>query len=497
MTCVGVVLLALAAPLVKGAAPVQAPVPQAPQASTPGAAPAEPVQPGTDKDGLPDPIHDTSLVLFPGGIIWQTALAAPPAFAPAFDGDAAFVILEDGSLVAISTMTGAVAWSVSASAVHPPAAGHGLVAGVGHGEVWARDAASGGPRWQAAAEGSAALSPLVTSAGVIVATEQGGLTCYGLTDGTVAWRAALGGSPTVLAAGAGDGLLAGFADGRVVAVTVAGGRVVWTRALRGRILTLTAIDRRVYAGSDDNFLYVLDARKGGFEWKWRTGGDLTGTVAVTDRRLSYASMDSMLRAHNRGNGHLVWKRGLPSRPVGGPVMLHDRLVLADVAFDLRSYRLSDGSPLDSFTLDDRLIHPPRLAPEAPGLPARLVVLTAGGLFTALGRGVDGAVVAMTDLPGVEILAERPIDWIMDPPLDPVLRILAALIPQDVLFPLDARYSDPPLRPLATIPGVRVPPEVLLPLRLRITDPPIVPLTVLPGRSVPPETLPGVPRRAAH
>lgn len=488
-------LLALATPLVSGAPRVQAQAPQAPHAPAPG--PAQPGPSATDKDALPDPILDTSLVLFPGGIIWQTTLASPPAFPPAFGGDAAFAILEDGSLVALSTITGAVAWSVPASALHPPAAGHGLVAGAADGEVWARDTTSGESRWHTTTTEIPALSPVVTSAGVIVATDQGGLTCYRINDGTVAWRVALGGTPSVLAVGVGDVLLAGFADGRVVAVSAANGHPVWTRTLRGRILTLTAIDRRVYVGSDDNFLYVLDARKGGQEWKWRTGGDLTGTVAATDRRLSYASLDSLLRAHNRGNGHLVWKRGLPSRPLGGPVVLHDRLVLADVAFDLRSYRLSDGSPLDSCTLEDRFIHPPRLAPEAPGLPARLVVLTAGGLFTALGRGVDGAVVAMTDLPGVEMLAERPIDWVMDPPLDPVLRILAALIPVDVLFPLDARFSDPPLRPLAAIPGVRVPAEVLLPLRLRITDPPVVPLTVLPGRTVPPETLPGIPRRAAH
>lgn len=466
-----------------------------PAAGAPPGADALPQSPpASAKDVEPDPTLDTSLVMFPGGIIWQTRLPAPPAFTPAFDGDCAYVILEDGTLVALSVITGAVVWSVPESATQPPGAGHGTVAGVGEDAVWARDATSGAQLWRAGLDRRPALPPLVTRSGIVVAAVDGTLACFRTADGAQTWRLDLGGTPTVLAPGVDGILLAGVADGRVVAVSADRGSQAWTRSLRGRVLTITAVDRRVYVGSDDNFLYVLDAKKGGQEWKWRTGGDPTGAVAVTDKRLSYASLDSMLRTHNRGNGHLVWKRGIPSRPVGGPVILHDRLVEADVAFDLRAYRLTDGSPVGSYSVGDRIMHPPRLAPEVPGVPARLILMTAGGEFTALGRGVDGAIVPMIDLPGVEVLAERPVDWMWDPPIAPLLGILAVLLPPDALFPPDLRFSDPPLRPLGIIPGRTVPPEVLLPLRLRITDPPLVPLLVIPGRTVPPEVLPGAARR---
>jgi hypothetical protein len=198
----------------------------------------------------------------------------------------------------------------------------------------------------------------------------------------------------------------GFADGRVSLFAGESGAVLWTRTVGGPVLALTVSETRVIAGSSNNMVYVLDAKKNGKQrWKWRTGGDPVGDTAFDGKRLYYLAYDNSLRAHNVRNGHLAWTRILQSRPVGGPVVIGDRVVVAGVTPQLRAFRMKDGSPDGVVGVPGRLINRPQLIAAHGDLPAMLVVVTGGGLVQAIGQTVEPPLVPLERLPGNRLIPE--------------------------------------------------------------------------------------------
>jgi outer membrane protein assembly factor BamB len=340
--------------------------------------------------------QDASLVTFPGGVVWQAALPAPPAFAPAFDPARVFVLLRDGSVTAIDHQTGAPVWTQPQASTVPPAAGAGIVAGADGPRVWARDAASGSVRWLQTLEHPVVTQPLIAGDAVFVPTEAGVVACLQVADGAVRWRQPLGTRPTAAPDADGQRVFTGLLDGRVVALDLRTGAPGWTRALRGKILTVSVVDDRVLAGSNDNFAYLLATKDGDQQWKWRTGGDVIGAAVADARRLYYVSLSNTLLAHNRRNGHLAWKRGLPSRPAGGPVWIGDRVVVAGVAPELRAFKVEDGSPSGTVGVPGRILHRPYLAEASGEVPARLVLVTGGGQVLAIGQTVEPPLVPMEE-----------------------------------------------------------------------------------------------------
>ncbi len=354
---------------------------------------------------VPAAAQEASLVTFPGGVVWQTQLPAAPAFPPAFDATRAFIALKDGTLAAVGLDTGVVTWSLAQAASVPPAAGGGLVAGADGATVWVRDAATGAPRWQRTLDHPAVTQVLVTAEAVVVATEGGIVVSLLAADGAERWRQPLGTRPTAVPVSDDRLVFAGLLDGRVVALDARAGTPAWTRALRGKILTLSLFDDRLLAGSNDNFAYILAAKDGDQKWKWRTGGDVIGTAIADARRLYYVSLSNTLLAHNRRNGHLAWKRGLPSRPAGGPVWIGDRVVVAGVAPELRAFKVEDGSPSGTVGVPGRILHRPHLAEAAGDVPARLVIVTGGGHVLALGQTVEPPLVPMEEPFGRKLAPE--------------------------------------------------------------------------------------------
>jgi outer membrane protein assembly factor BamB len=448
--------------------------------------------PGRDGKPVPDPRTDLSLVLFPGDPIWVTILPSTPAFAPAFDGESAYALLRDETLVSLSTVSGAVNWTAVELGSLPPVAAGGLVAGVTGQEVWLRDGASGSLRWRRALDSAPVVAPEVVESGVVLALQNGDVVCLRRSDGGTLWTAKTGAAPPVMTSAPQGPVVVGQSDGTLLAFSAANGEPLWSRKLGGRVLTLSAVDARVYAGTVTNLLFAIDLRRGDEHWRWRTGGDPSGPVAARDNRLAEVAMDSTLRLHNRRTGSLLWKQAIPSRPLGGPVFLHDRIVQADISFDLRGYDVRTGAAAGVYKVGDRLIHQPHVAPTTSGVPARLVLLTWSGLFLAVGRPADGVKIPLGELPGTLLAPETAADCIVDPALASLRSVLVWLLPPSLIYPIDLSYDDPPVEPMATVPGKSVPPEILLPLRLRYTDPFLVPMREPFGRPMPREVLPGRP-----
>ena len=344
-------------------------------------------------------------VAFPGGAIWQFALAAPPAQLPACDDARLYIVLRDGTLVALDHATGLPAWSASRNATVAPLSMGPFLVGASGATAWALDAASGTRRWEQDLGAVAILAPISTNSGPLFLTGANDAVLLASEDGHEIWRQPLSGRATSSAAGASGRAWVGIDDGRVLAMQTSNGAIQWTRTLQGAALVMTPLGDRLLVGSADNFLYALREKDGGTAWRWRTGGDVVGAATADARRVYFVSLDATLRAIDRRHGDLRWQRPLAARPIGGPVFAGDVLVVAGMSPELRGYKTSDGGPAGSALLPGRALYGPLMAAARGSVPARLLIMTASGQVLAIGQTVEPRLVPLEFLPGTPLQPE--------------------------------------------------------------------------------------------
>ncbi|MBP1633683.1 MAG: afsK [Acidobacteria bacterium] len=359
-------LLALCLPVLAAAQGVPPAVPVGPPAQPPPGA-AAPAQP--------------ALTLYSA---WSTELPAAPSGPPAFDAQYGFVPLRNGELAAVALDRGTLAWAapVEARAV---AAGIGLVFLAGAESIEARAAATGARGWAYAA--GEALAPVLFFDGgwLLAATAAGDALMLNAQSGALLWRQPLGAALGRQAVMTGDRVYLLLDDGRVTARRLADGSMIWERKLGGRPTALRALDDRVFVGAEDKYLYCLDASDGDQHWRWRAGGGVTGTPAVDAGRLYFVAFDNVLRALNRGNGHLRWMRPLGFRPSDGPVLLGELLLVPTVSPDLALFRADTGAPAGKVSAGAEPAAAPHVLPgAATAADMVLLVVTREGSIERLG-----------------------------------------------------------------------------------------------------------------
>jgi outer membrane protein assembly factor BamB len=206
----------------------------------------------------------------------------------------------------------------------------------------------------------------------------------------VIWRRSLGAKLHAAPALAADRVYAPLEDGRVVALNVATGEPQWERKLGGPANDMLALDDRVYVGSDDNFLYCLEAPKGVVAWRWRTGGDVIGLPVIDEHRVYFVSRDNVLRGLDRHSGSQRWKRALTGRPTRGPVRVGDVLLVSGLSSKVNGFAMGDGNPAGDITVNGELSAPP-YALTIDALPQVVVVardLAKGIQMVAVRRNVE-------------------------------------------------------------------------------------------------------------
>src|SRR4051812_48121061 len=229
------------------------------------------------------------LSLFPARTAWTLTLSGPLNAAPAFAAARAYVPIasDDPHLAAIDLATGQQLWVVKANVRTRPAVGDGLVFVVEPDALTALHESDGSRVWRLPLP-EPLSQPLVWDNGwLIAAAESGAISAFRASDGHLVWRHDVGSplrAPPSLAA---DSVYLPAADGRVLALRIDTGSPVWERRLGEPPNDLLALDDRVYVGSQDNFFYCLDTRTGVVDWRFPTGGDVTGLPVVDDRRVYF------------------------------------------------------------------------------------------------------------------------------------------------------------------------------------------------------------------
>jgi outer membrane protein assembly factor BamB len=378
-------------------APASAQAPARPSAQS---ARATAVTPGT-----------ATLPLFPLRLRWSAELEGPPSAGIATDDSRVFVPLATGGLIAVGVDTATVAWKADVSTTVRPAVADGHVYVVGADAVHALDVTSGQAVWRVPLQGSVSAPLAARSGWVIAALDTGEVLALRGADGTEVWRQQLAAPVVAPPAIDGDRLYLPGADGTVRALSVESGTATWTQTLGGSIVTIAPLGGRVYVGSTDNYFYCLDDKQGRVRWRWRAGSDPVGAAIADEERVYFTSMDTVVRALDRGHGAQRWRQPLPWRPRTGPLRVGNTLVAAGIAVDLRGFAMDTGKQVGEYALTENRLE---VLEGSPVVIARatlpgdfLVAAIADGRLVALEHvfGLPGR--PLTDVPGERVALTPP------------------------------------------------------------------------------------------
>lgn len=335
---------------------------------------------------------------------WLVAFDAPPAAAPTYDAGTAYVPLRDGALVAVDLERGAVRWRRELATSIAPASGEGLVFVAADGRVEALASSSGSARWRTPLPGR--LVTVTWDTGwLLCSTEGGDFAALRASDGELVWRATLGKALVAPPAAALDRVYLALDGAEIVSLNLATGEKGWTRTLSGRITGISAVDRQLIVGTTDNAVFSLDLESGRQRWRWRVGGDASGTATSDERHIYFVARDNVLRAVARGGGSLRWTAELSARPLGGP-QVFEGLVFVPLATSIAVFDPATGKPLATIPASGELSTAPHLRPQARPTGARLVAMTRDGRLQGFGERFEAPPAALETLPGATVPPEE-------------------------------------------------------------------------------------------
>lgn len=95
--------------------------------------------------------------------------------------------------------------------------------------------------------------------------------------------------------------------------------LLWNFKTKGPSKSSAAISGgRVFIGSDDQYLYCLNAATGKKNWEFKTGGEVESSPLVLADRVFVGSNDGMLYAVDAASGKQIWKFTTENKIPGAP-----------------------------------------------------------------------------------------------------------------------------------------------------------------------------------
>ena len=356
-----------------------------------------------------DPVVTPPATVFPAQLVWSLPLNSELTAPPAFDGTRGFFAIDGDRLVAYDLTSGTQLWMIIAAVRHAPAVGNGLVFTLESSSIVARRQQDAAELWRTALA-EAPSAPLTWANGWLVAgTVSGTVLALRAADGGAIWQVGLEAPLRAPAAIGPDRVYLPLADGHVRALQLTDGKVSWARRLGDVPNEITALDRRLFVGSNDNHLYALDAESGEVAWRWPTGADVIGRPVVADGRVLFVSLDNNLRALDQGSGAQRWMRLLPLRPTRGPTLGGEAVFVSGVSRTVHAYRIGDGQPLSDLTAPAQVASAPAFIGAGVLLRPFLIVATrdiaTGATVAAYGRSLEPPTVPLST--ASDLIAKMP------------------------------------------------------------------------------------------
>lgn len=357
---------------------------------------ALPVSPATAD--TPPLVDAERQFLFPLLVDYSIRLPDAPTTWPAYDDTRAFVATRADQILAVSLATGDILWSVEEKSAWPLVVGRDVLYSLDDDTLDAFRPDDGERLWTTRLD-TVVTSSLLWDAGWLAV-------CAGDTAivlrgdiGHELWRRPLGARCSTRPTIAGAHLVISLEDGRLAVLGLTDGTPIWEQRLGGPVTEALSLGDMVYAGSHDNYFYALSAVTGRILWRWRTGADIVGDPLVDRTHVYFGSLDNVVRALDRRHGGQRWRQALPIRPLWGPQVLDEIVVVSGLGPELRGYRAGTGEAAGFFVAPSELAAPPHLADADLASDRRVYVLTRDGDFLSLLHRIDPLIEPLEVLPG--------------------------------------------------------------------------------------------------
>jgi outer membrane protein assembly factor BamB len=296
--------------------------------------------------GTPVPVPQA-----PTSIAWTIDFPAAPIASPLLAGELVFVAHLPGIVTAYRQSDGHQLWRVPLNPQQPPAT-DGKLLFVASGEaIHAVRATDGSEAWRVPA--GTLTAPLLAKDGWIIAASEGKLTARRATDGSTVW-AVDSGVQRAAAAISGDILYVPLVDGRVVAHDLTNGQVKWERWFGGSPGEPLIVGDDIFVGTGDKRFYCLDAISGDTKWLWKVGAQIRGRASSDGESVFFTALDHLVRSHDRRNGELRWQKGVPFRPLTGPMAAGGAVFVVGPDAEIRVMLAKNGDSVAGIGLPTRL-----------------------------------------------------------------------------------------------------------------------------------------------
>ena len=279
---------------------------------------------------------------------------------PAGFKDLAFVGSYDNNVWAVKIESGELAWKfpTRGGVASTPAlddAGRVLIIGSEDNNVYAVDARTGRSIWNAPTKGRVRSSARIAHDHVFVGSDDGKLYALSMTSGRQLWAYDMGGPIRSRPYVTNDSIYVASDSGEIACLSLSGQRK-WSYRTKRSIIASPVLDPDgiCYIGSQDGFMYALDAGNGFVLWRYRTNGAIVASAVVHGGFVYFGSADSVVYCLQTDSSRERWKFSA-SKAIVAQVALHKDFVLAastdevlyclDIETGRERWRYKAGGPI--------------------------------------------------------------------------------------------------------------------------------------------------------
>jgi len=271
---------------------------------------------------------------------------------PAVQDLMVFVGSSDGNLYALYAYNGKVAWSfqTGGEVYSPTLANSKVYFGSADGSVYCLNQENGENLWSFSTGDAVRSSPLILNDRVFVTSTDNFLYVLDASDGTLILKKGFGAMITSSPAAYENSVFVTTWDGEVYATDVQTFLTLWAKQLTAQgmlenytiVTTPTVGEGILYVGSNNRYLYALDASSGDILWSF-SAGDKVSDPATDNYRVYFGTHSGVFYALNAETGENLWSFDAGNQILSAPVITENGVIVGNTGGDLYCLDKTDGS----------------------------------------------------------------------------------------------------------------------------------------------------------